>query len=229
MMFAKSSTLRLLVAVIIAGFCFLCAEAQTSLHVSVSTGADGPSCGTAGSPCASLQGALIILSSNPGIIFIAAGTYTGANNTNLNIAASSVSIVGIGLVTFSGGGSVRGWTLTGNNVVIENIVFSNFNTTGSFGSPLQRSLRNLLPFSGSGGAIVINSGSLVFSDCTFTSNIASSAFCCHVDIDARFLILGQCMVVLCMLAVVLRVSQDAPLRAILPVRSSVMSSSVDVR
>jgi hypothetical protein len=46
---------------------------------------------------------------------------------------SDVSIVGIGLVTFSGGESVRGWTLSGSNVVIENVVFSNFQTTGLFG------------------------------------------------------------------------------------------------
>jgi hypothetical protein len=129
-MIEKVSILRLLAAIIFAGFCFLCVEAQTTLQVSVSTGADGPSCGIAGSPCASLQGALTVLGSNPGSISIMAGTYTGANNTNLNIAVSNVSIVGIGLVTFSGDGFVAGWTLSGNNGLIENIVFSNFRTTG---------------------------------------------------------------------------------------------------
>jgi hypothetical protein len=34
-------------------------------------------------------------------------------------------------------------------------------------------LLNLVPFSGSGGAIVISSGSSVFSNCTFTSNTAA--------------------------------------------------------
>jgi hypothetical protein len=70
------------------------------------------------------------LGSNPGSIVIAAGAYTGASNTNLNIALSDLSIVGIGNVTFSGDGSVSGWTLSGNNVGIENIVFSGFMTTG---------------------------------------------------------------------------------------------------
>jgi hypothetical protein len=129
----KANMLRLLAVIIIAGFCFLCTEAQTTLHVSISTGVDGPACGTVGSPCVSLQGALTVLGSSPGIISVAAGTYTGSSNTNLNIAFSDVSIVGIGSVTFSGGGSVRGWTLSGNNVLIENIVFSNFQATGLFG------------------------------------------------------------------------------------------------
>jgi hypothetical protein len=132
MMSKKSRVLRLVVAIILAGFCFLCVEAQTTLHVNVVTGVDGPSCGIPGSPCASLQGALTILGSNPGTIFIAAGMYTGANNTNIHIDVSNVSIIGIENVTFSGGGSVQGWTLNGNDVVIENIVFSNFQTTGSF-------------------------------------------------------------------------------------------------
>jgi hypothetical protein len=144
MVFEKSSTLRLLAILVIAGLCFLCAEAQTPLYVSVSTGVDGPTCGTVGSPCASLQGALNVLGSSAGSIFIAAGMYTGANNTNLNIAVSNVSIVTIGLVTFSGGGSVQGWTLSGNNVVIENIVFSNFQTIGSRRNPLQRGFGNSL-------------------------------------------------------------------------------------
>jgi hypothetical protein len=139
----KTNILRLLAVFVIAGFCFLCAEAQTTLYVSGSTGVDGPGCGTVGSPCASLQGALTVLGSNPGTISIAAGTYTGSSNTNLNIAVSGVSIVGIGNVTFSGGGSVQGWTLSGNDVVIDNIVFSNFNSTGSFGTPLQRSFLKL--------------------------------------------------------------------------------------
>jgi hypothetical protein len=129
----KMRVLRLVVAIILAACCFLCVEAQTTLHVSVSTGADGPACGTMGSPCASVQGALTVLGSNPGSINIAAGTYTGASNTNLNITVSNVSIVAIGSVTFSGGGSVRGWTLNGNNTLIENIVFSNFKTTGLCG------------------------------------------------------------------------------------------------
>jgi hypothetical protein len=132
MMFEKSRILRLLAVVIIAGVCFLRAEAQTTLYVSVSTGADGPVCGTAGSPCASLHGALTVLSSNPGSIFITAGTYNGTSNTNLNIAVSSVSVVGNGCVIFTGGGSVQGWTLSGNNVLIDNSMFSNFNTTGTF-------------------------------------------------------------------------------------------------
>jgi hypothetical protein len=142
-MIENASILRLLAGIIIAGFCFLCAEAQTTLHVSVSSGVDGPTCGTAGSPCASLQGALTVLGTNTGTIFITAGTYTGASNTHLHIAVSDVSIVGIGNVTFSGGGSVQGWTLSGNNVGIEDIVFSNLNTTGSFENPLQRSFRKL--------------------------------------------------------------------------------------
>jgi hypothetical protein len=146
MMFEKTSILRLLAVIIIAGLCFLSAEAQTTLHVSVSTGTDGPGCGTAGSPCASMQGALTVLASNPGTVSIAAGTYSGASNTNLNIALSSVSIIGIGNVTFNGGGSVQGWTMSGNNVVIESIVFSNFNTTGSFGTPLHISLLKLGAF-----------------------------------------------------------------------------------
>jgi hypothetical protein len=118
---------------ILAGFCFLCVEARTTLYVSGSIGTDDPGCGTtAGSPCASLQRALIVLGSKPGNINIAAGTYTGAGNTNLNVAASDISIVGAGLVTFSGGGSVQGWTLSGNNIAIENIVFSNFSSAGWF-------------------------------------------------------------------------------------------------
>jgi hypothetical protein len=142
-MVEKSSILRLLAVLIIAGFCFLRAEAQTSLYVSVTTGVDGPSCGTTGSPCASLHGALTVLGANPGNISIAAGTYTGASNTNLSIAVSNVSIIGIGLVTFSGGGSVQGWTLSGSTIMIKNMVFANFKTTGSFGTPLQRYLLKL--------------------------------------------------------------------------------------
>jgi hypothetical protein len=130
MMCKKSRGLRLVVALILTAFCFLCAKGQTTLHVSVSTGVDGPTCGTAGSPCSSLQGALTVLGSNPGSILIAAGTYSGVGNTNMTIVASNTSIVGIGSVTFSGGGSGHGWTVSGNNTLIENIVFSNFRTTG---------------------------------------------------------------------------------------------------
>jgi hypothetical protein len=133
MVFEKKSILRLLAFIVIAGFCFLCTEAQTNIHVSVVTGADGPSCGTTGFPCASLQGALTVLGSSSGSISIAAGTYTGASNTNLSIVLSQVSIVGIGKVVFSGRRSSRGWTLEGTNIVIENIAFSEFSTTGLFG------------------------------------------------------------------------------------------------
>jgi hypothetical protein len=131
-MIEKVCILRLLAAIIFAGFCFLCVEAQTTLQVSVSTGADGPSCGTTGSPCASLQGALTVLGSNPGSINVAAGTYAGANNTNLNLVVSTVAIFGVGVVTFSGGGTMQGWTLSGNGVVIENVIFSEFSTSGAW-------------------------------------------------------------------------------------------------
>jgi hypothetical protein len=124
--------LRLALAITLIGFCFLCAEAQTTIHVSVSTGADGPSCGTTGSPCASLAGALTVLSSGPGSIVIAAGTYSGATNTNLSITLSDVSIIGTGAVTFSGGGTVQGWTLNGNGNSIQNIIFSRLYTPGLF-------------------------------------------------------------------------------------------------
>jgi hypothetical protein len=217
-MLDKTCILRLLAVLIIAGFCVLHAEAQTTLYVSVSTGVDGPSCGTVGSPCTSLHGALTVLGSDPGSIVIAAGTYTGANNTNLNIAVSNVSIVTIGLVTFSGGGSVRGWTLSGNNVLIENIVFSNFKPIGSFESTcrdvpkLSAVLR--IWWRNRDEQRFVSLFELHFHE----QRCHRCAVLWYFKSDGRFLTLVQAMVVLCMSAVVLRAFWTAPSQATTQVR-----------
>jgi hypothetical protein len=73
-----------------------------------------------------------LIASNPGTIYIAAGTYSGAGNTGLTITTSNVSLVGNGSVLFQGGGTAQGWILSGNSFRVQNVFFSGFATNGTF-------------------------------------------------------------------------------------------------
>lgn len=107
------------------------ARAAATVYVSVSGGSDSYSCNSTDLPCATLQGALKVLGSSPGTVVIAAGVYTGANNTGLTLATANVTLVGVGDVRFDGNGTLAGWTLSGVGVQVVNLAFSRFYSTGT--------------------------------------------------------------------------------------------------
>ena len=87
-------------------------------------------------------------------IYVNSGVYNGANNTNL-VIKQELTIQGIGDVIFDGNSSNRIFTVTGNNVVLNGIVFKSGNSSIS-----------------NGGAISWSGNNGIIANSTFENNIA---------------------------------------------------------
>jgi hypothetical protein len=79
---------------------------------------------------------------------------------------------------------------------------------------------------GYGGAAIVSGGTPSFSNCTFTSNTAISAFLVSVGTGGLVLTIEKMVVVLSLSPVVFQAFRTALSRATLLVRSAVMSTSM---
>jgi hypothetical protein len=106
-----------------------------TFFVNSATGSDANSCLTAGTPCATIEAALVLADATveDDIINVAAGTYNTSSTDTIVDIISNVSIVGANTATtiIDGGGSDRGVRVSNATASISNVTIQNGNDSGS--------------------------------------------------------------------------------------------------